>query len=104
MDAPLSSRIAAAASSAILLIGLVATLAAFDPMRTSVDENRRRSPPPSAPAQRWQQWIDEANAYMSDNFGLRSVLIRGHALFRERVLNANSADNVFLDAMGLDGN
>jgi len=104
MDAPFSNRIAAAASSVVLVIGLLATLIEFDPMRSSVDENRRRNPPPSVPVQQWQTFVDQANAYIGDNFGLRSALIRSHALFREQVLNANSSDNIFLDAMGLDGN
>jgi hypothetical protein len=104
MDASLSSRIAAAVSSAVLVIGLLATLLGFDPMRSSIDENRTRTAPPTAPVQQWQTYVDQANAYIGDNFGLRSVLIRSHALFREHVLNANSSDNVFLDAMGLDGN
>jgi hypothetical protein len=102
MGAPLSYRIAAAVASGILLIGFFSTLMGFDPMSDVMRENRKRSPPPSASFSDWQAYVDQVNAYIGDNYGFRSSLIRGHALFRERVLNTNSADNIFLDAIGLD--
>jgi hypothetical protein len=104
MNTPLSYRIAAAAASALLLAGLIATLSGFDPRVAAIKENRKLSAPPSATLSEWQRFIDETNAYIGDHFGFRTVLIRSHAIFREHVLNANSSDNIFLNAIGLDGN
>ena len=104
MNSPLSSRIAAAAASAMILAGLIATLSGFDPRVAAIKENRKLTVPPSATLSEWQRYIDETNAYIGDHFGFRTVLIRSHAMFREHVLNANSSDNIFLNAIGLDGN
>jgi hypothetical protein len=104
MDTALSHRIAAVAASALLLAGLVATLSGIDPRVAAIKENRKLSAPPSATLSDWQRYIDETNAYLGDHFGFRTVLIRSHAIFREHVLNANSSDNIFLNAIGLDGN
>jgi hypothetical protein len=104
VDSLLSYRIAAAVASAMLLAGLIATLTGFDPDVAAISENRKLSAPPSVSLSEWQKYVDQANAYAGDHFGFRTVLIRGHALFREHVLNANSSDNVFLDAIGIDGN
>jgi hypothetical protein len=104
MNTPLSYRIAVAAASALLLLGLIATLTGFDPRVAAIKENRKLSAPPSASLSEWQRFIDETNAYIGDHFGFRTVLIRSHAIFREHVLNANSSDNIFLNAIGLDGN
>jgi hypothetical protein len=102
MDTMISHRIAAAVASALLLFGLISTLAGLDPKVAAIKENRTLSPPPSAALSHWQTYIDETNAYLGDHFGFRTLLIRSHALFREHVLNANSSDNVFLNAIGLD--
>jgi len=104
MNTPLSCRIAVAAASALLLVGLIATLSGFDPRVAAIKENRKLSAPPSASLSDWQRFTDETNAYIGDHFGFRTVLIRSHAIFREHVLNANSSDNIFLNAIGLDGN
>ena len=95
---------AVVAASAVLLAGLIATLSGFDPKVAAINENRKLSVPPSAPLSEWQHYIDETNAYIGDHFGFRTVLIRSHAVFREHVLNANSSDNIFLNAIGIDGN
>jgi hypothetical protein len=104
MHIVLSHRIAAVAASGLLIAGLVATLIGFDPQVAAISENRKLSVPPSAPLSEWPRLIDETNAYLGDHFGFRTALIRSHAMFREHVLNANSADNIFLNAIGLEGN
>jgi hypothetical protein len=100
----LSRRIAAALASLLLLAGLVATLTGFDPSVAAIRENRSLSARPSVPLTEWESYIDQANAYVGDHFGFRAILIRSHAMFREHVLNANSSDNIFLDAIGIGGN
>lgn len=97
----LAHRIVALVSSALLLAGLVATLAGIDPSASMAVENRKRSPLPTASVSQWKDYIAQANAYIGDHFGFRGILIRGHALFRDRVLDANSGDNVVLDALGV---
>lgn len=101
MNDALSHRIVALATSALLLAGLVATLAGIDPLASIAVENRKRSPPPTASVSHWKDYVAQANAYIGDHFGFRSILIRGHALFRDRVLDANSGDNIVLDALGV---
>jgi hypothetical protein len=102
MRPSLSQILVACAVLITLSAGFIGSIAGLDPMAKSVVENRAKAPHPDVSPLQFEKFTAQWDSYIADNFGFRQLLLKNYALFRHYVLHANSAENVFLEWLGVE--
>ena len=86
----------------VLGVGMVSSLLRYDPAVGPIDEQRVKAPMPVFDRSAPFAFVEGYDKYFADNFGMRTALLRGYVLFRHFVVHADSADNVLLEAFGVE--